>query len=175
MKTPYPDTKSKHPKSMVVITILNRGVIVPPQFNDIGFSYAMKHALSRCSNLYGARTVNACSHAATGFRYIYQQYYNIPIINPTPNSPTYVKEVTDIASFVYELNQKTVTELILFINETITNHRKTYGYVDEDWPLQQLIEQYIDGNIYQETDDITDDITEHWSEDEDAKREELDE
>ena len=165
MKTPYPDQDKRHPKSMVVISILKRGIIIPDRFKDIGYSYSMTHAISRCTNLYGARTINCCSHAVTAFRFIYQMYYNIPIINPTPNSPSYVKEVTDIATFVYELDQKSIVELVTFIDDTIQNHRKQYGYVDEEWHLQQLIEQYIDGNMYEENDDII--------EDEDAKMEEL--
>ena len=44
--------------------------------------------------------------------------------------------------------------MVTFIDDTIQNHRKQYGYVDEEWHLQQLIEQYIDANMYEQNDDI---------------------
>ena len=65
-----------------------------------------------------------------------------------------MKEVTDIATYVYELDQKSIIELVTFMHDTIQNHRKQYGYVDEQWHLQQLIDQCIDGNMYEPNDDI---------------------
>ena len=51
MKTPYHDQVKRHPKSMVVISLVKNGIIISDAFKDIGYSYSIL-SKSKCFTLY---------------------------------------------------------------------------------------------------------------------------
>ena len=85
--------------------------------NHHQFSENLCKLISRCSNNDTNRSIHGCSHASCCLRYIQNIITGQPISNPSPINAKQMKNVTNISSWVGEMNKYTPLELIEKLND----------------------------------------------------------
>ena len=139
-------TKKKGAKSSTIVaTILKKGIKIIKPFDTLEWGSCLLKTAIRCSNKYGSRTINICSHGVAALKFVQLKYLNEKIIDPTPQNSKYVKNVFDISAFSYKMSQKDVGDMLHYIHQQITQFRKNAGWDDVNTKdIDRLIELYLE-------------------------------
>lgn len=110
---------------------------------------------SRCSNLYGQRTANFCSHAVTGLLLISIIFNDKKIIDPTPRSTKNCRSIDNNGQWIKNINSFNAWEQRDYLCQIFQDE----NWIMEDSSQNKLITEFADLD-QEESDDEHLDLTE---------------
>ena len=90
---------------------------------DTNYKYSRKitHSISRCTNIYGNRTTNWCSHAIGAVLLFRHKYFELDVPIPTPNVNKRFKYLTNITNWVKDVDKLDYDQRTQYWDEMINN------------------------------------------------------
>ena len=136
-------TSKKSTASTIVAAIFNKGIEIIKPFNELEWGSCLIKTQARCSNRYGSRTINNCSHVIAAFKLLQLKFLKKSIQNPTPNNAKYTENIMNISSFAYEMSKKDMFEMLQYVHQRINKYRKEAGWEDVSTiDIERLIAKY---------------------------------
>ena len=137
------EVKSTGTKSTVIICKMAPKLVLEeiPGFEKYYFSDVIKSTQGRCTNIYGSRTMNACSHVITGYKYLQLLMDNEQIFNPVPGDQIYTQNIRDISKYIYTLNNMDVPALIQYIDDCFKQYQQQYYQPENNEDINEDINE----------------------------------
>ena len=128
-------SKSSGNSSSCVFMITENG-IVNDENGEFYFPDNICSVIGRCSNIYGLRTCNMCSHQVTSLLYFWKIYHGEAITDPTQNISTSVKTIHNISKWVGSKNKMSLRQQINYVDDVY--HNEFEAISDSDTNLYDI-------------------------------------